>query len=112
VVLNAFREVQDALVEIETLHQELKARDLNVTASLNARDLSAARYDKGVTSYLEVLYNEQAAFQAELGYAKTYQELLNSYVKFYKVLGGGWLSAEEEKEAADAAAAEEAEKNK
>ncbi len=106
VVLNAFREVQDVLVELHTLKQELIARGNNVKASLNARDLSAARYDKGVTSYLEVLFNEQSAFQAELGYAKTYQELLNSYVKFYKVLGGGWLSAEEEQEAVDAAAAE------
>ena len=99
VVLNAFREVQDALIEIETLHAELEARVNYVNAALNARDLSAARYDKGVTSYLEVLQTEQSAFEAELSYAKTYRELLDAYVKFYKALGGGWLSAEEERNA-------------
>ena len=61
--------------------------------------------------YLEVLQTEQAAFEAELSYAKTYRELLDAYVKFYKALGGGWLSAEEEQAAVEAAAAE-AEKNK
>ncbi len=110
-VLNAFREVQDALIEISTLHDELDARINYVNAALNARDLSAARYDKGVTSYLEVLQTEQSAFEAELSYAKTYRELLEAYVAFYKALGGGWLSAEEEQEAAEAAAAE-AEKDK
>lgn len=101
-VLNAFGEVQDALIEIATLKKELLARIEYVNASLNARDLSYARYDKGVTSYLEVLYNEQSAFQAELSYAKTYQELLSAYIKLYKALGGGWLSQEEEQEAIEA----------
>ncbi|MCT4622944.1 MAG: efflux transporter outer membrane subunit [Schleiferiaceae bacterium] len=98
-VLNAFGEVQDALIEIETLHKELDARRNYVIAALNARDLSNARYDKGVTSYLEVLYNEQAAFQAELGYAQTYRQLLSAYIKLYKALGGGWLDEQEEQEA-------------
>ena len=106
-VLNAFGEVQNALLDISTLTKELEARGNYVDAALNARDLSANRYDKGVTSYLEVLQTEQAAFEAELSYAKTYQELLSSYVNLYKALGGGWLSAEEEQEAA-----EEAEENK
>lgn len=105
-VLNAFREVQDALVEIRTLHDELDARVNYVDAALNARDLSAARYDKGVTSYLEVLQTEQSAFEAELSYAKTYRELLEAYVEFYKALGGGWLSTEEEQAAAEATAAD------
>ena len=111
-VLIAFAEVQDALIEISTLHEELDARSNYVTAALNARDLGAARYDKGVTSYLEVLQTEQSAFEAELSYAKTYRELLDAYVQFYKALGGGWLSAEEEQAAIDASAAAEAEKNK
>ena len=101
-VLIAFAEVQDALIEISTLHEELVARENYVRASLSARDLAAARYDKGVTSYLEVLQTEQSAFEAELSYAKTYRELLSAYVAFYKALGGGWLSAEEEQEAAAA----------
>jgi multidrug efflux system outer membrane protein len=46
-----------------------------------------------------VLYNEQAAFQAELSYAQTYRQLLSAYINLYKALGGGWLDEQEEQEA-------------
>jgi len=96
-VLNAFKEVEDALVSISTYKKELDARQIHFKAAENAAKLSALRYDKGVTSYLEVLENERSAFEAELVLTETYQELLNSYVSLYKALGGGWLNADEEK---------------
>ena len=34
------------------------------------RDLSKQRYDGGVTSYLEVIENDRAAFEAELQYSQ------------------------------------------
>jgi multidrug efflux system outer membrane protein len=57
--------------------------------------LSKERYDKGVTSYLEMLESERQAFEAELNLAQTTQQLFNGYTKLYKALGGGWLSEEE-----------------
>lgn len=98
-VLNAFKEVEDALINISTYKVELDARKTHYTAAENAAKLSALRYDKGVTSYLEVLENERSAFEAELVMTETYQKLLNSYVSLYKALGGGWLSQEEEQQA-------------
>lgn len=98
-VLNAFKEVEDALISITTYKTELEAREIHYTAAANAAKLSGLRYDKGVTSYLEVLENERSAFEAELVLTETYQELLNSYVSLYKALGGGWLSQEEERQA-------------
>lgn len=109
-VIKAFREVDDALIAIETSKRELVAREEQVRAAVNARDLSAQRYDKGVTSYLEVLETQRGAFEAELQYAGTLRLLFTSYVDLYNALGGGWLSEEEERaarEAAEAAAAEE-----
>ncbi|MHC4666017.1 MAG: TolC family protein [Planctomycetota bacterium] len=53
------------------------------------------RYDKGVTSYLEVLETERQLFSAGLELSEVKQEYLNAYVKLYKALGGGWLSKEE-----------------
>ncbi len=57
--------------------------------------LSQHRYDKGVTSYLEVLDSQRQSFEAQLDYSQTRQELLNTYVQLYKALGGGWISEEE-----------------
>jgi multidrug efflux system outer membrane protein len=94
-VITAFREVEDALVEISTLKDELRYRQDYVNAALNARNLSKERYDKGVTSYLELLESERQAFEAELNLAQTTQQLFTGYTKLYKALGGGWLSEEE-----------------
>ncbi|TVR41660.1 MAG: efflux transporter outer membrane subunit [Cryomorphaceae bacterium] len=90
VVLNAFRSVEDALVEISTLKEELLAREARLKASINAQRLSAERYDKGVTSYLEFLESQRQAFESELNYTSARRELLVAYVKLYQALGGGW----------------------
>jgi len=94
-VITAFREVEDALVEISTLKEELQARRDHVTAAQNAEYLSGERYDKGVTSYLEIIESQRQAFEAQLSLSETTQQLFNGYVKLYKALGGGWLSEEE-----------------
>jgi multidrug efflux system outer membrane protein len=95
-VLQSFREVEDALVEIETLKEELEAVKRHVTAAVHATMLSQARYDGGQTSYLELLESERQKFDAELNLSQTSQQHLNSYVKLYKALGGGWISPEEQ----------------
>lgn len=95
-VLNAFREVDDALIAISTSKRELVERNNQVKAAVNARELSAQRYDKGVTSYLEVLETQRAAFDAELQYSNVLRGLFTSYVDLYNALGGGWLSEAEE----------------
>jgi len=99
VVLQAFREVEDALVNIETYEDEIKARKMHFEAADNAQTLSKQRYDQGVTSYLEVLESQRQAFDAELNLYKTKKEYLDSYIKLYKAIGGGWISEEEKNQA-------------
>ncbi len=103
-VISAFRDVENALITITTQGEELAARQAQMTAAINARELSQKRYDGGVTSYLEVLESDRSAFDAEIEYSQVRQLYLNSYIQLYKALGGGWISAEEEQAAADAAA--------
>ncbi len=98
-VIIAFQEVEDALVEIETLKDELLARQDHVAAAQNAQSLSKERYDKGVTSFLELIESQRQAFEAQLSLSQTTQQLFNGYVKLYKALGGGWLSEVEMKAA-------------
>ncbi len=98
-VIQAFKEVEDALITISTFKLELEARNEQVDAAVSARDLSKQRYDGGVTSYLEVIENDRAAFEAELQYSQSRQQLLNSYILLYKALGGGWMTSDEEQAA-------------
>jgi multidrug efflux system outer membrane protein len=99
-VLTAFREVEDALVEIATYRNELAAVDRQQKAAKNANGLSKERYDKGVASYLEVLDTERTLFSAELQQSDLQQRYRNAYVNLFKALGGGWISnAEREKNA-------------
>jgi len=89
-VLEAFQEVEDVLIAISTLKEELVARRAHVEAATNAQRLSQARYSEGVTSYLEYLESQRQKFDAELAYAGTKQQLLATYARLYKALGGGW----------------------
>ena len=54
-VLLAFRDVEDALVDIVTLTIQLESVERKLRAASSAAAHSAERYDKGVASYLEVL---------------------------------------------------------
>jgi len=94
-VLSAFREVEDALVDAETYKRELAASKRRVLAAVNAATLSRARYDGGQTSFLEVLESERQMFNAELAAAEIYRMHLDSYVRLYKSLGGGWITEQE-----------------
>ena len=105
-VIQAFKEVEDALITISTTKAEMEARRDQVDAAISARDLSSERYNGGVTSYLEVIENDSSAFEAELQYSQVRQQLLNSYILLYKALGGGWISAEEEQAAQEKAVEE------
>ncbi len=98
-VNQSFREVEDALISIKTLKVEIKAKQKQATAAINAEYLSKLRYDKGVASYLEVLDNQRSSFEAQLGLSIIRREILDAYVNLYKALGGGWLSADEEENA-------------
>ena len=89
-VLQALREVEDSLAGVRTFGQELAARERQVSAARSAASLSRARYDGGVTSYLEVLDSERSLFVAELSASATRRQQLVAIVTLYKALGGGW----------------------
>jgi multidrug efflux system outer membrane protein len=89
-VLAAFQETEDALVALRTGADEYAARSRQVESARAAALLSRARYDGGVTSYLEVLDIERSLFDAELLASAALQQRYASLVKLYKALGGGW----------------------
>jgi len=89
-VLNAYREVEDALIAVQTYQDELNARQRQVAAAEEAAELSWIRYEDGITSYLEILETQRALFGSQLAASETLQLRLNAVVDLYEALGGGW----------------------
>jgi outer membrane protein, multidrug efflux system len=89
-VQNAFREVSDGLIAYQRTREFAVRQEQRTQANREAADLATIRYDGGVTSYLEVLYNEQELFTAELNLAQARLNELLSVVQLYRALGGGW----------------------
>lgn len=88
-VLNAVREVADALIDAQTYHAENQQRLKQIEAATNAAKLARARYNDGVSPYLEVLDVERTLYSAELDASDTYRQYLSSLARLYKSLGGG-----------------------
>ncbi len=97
-IQNAFREVEDSLVALDTLRREREARERQAKAARNVLRLSQARYDGGVVDYLEVLDSERTLFDAELEESSVRRQSLTAYVTLYKVLGGGWEEEDEDEQ--------------
>jgi multidrug efflux system outer membrane protein len=89
-VLQAVRDVEDALVSVRTFQEENKIRGAQVKAGKSASFLSRRRYMDGITSYLEVLDTERSLFNAELAQSNTQERYLGAIVQLYRALGGGW----------------------
>jgi multidrug efflux system outer membrane protein len=90
-VQNAFREVSDSLIAYRRTREFRSRLEERTQANRNAAELANVRYEGGVTSYLEVLYNEQELFTAELNLAQARLDELLSVVQLYRALGGGWV---------------------
>jgi multidrug efflux system outer membrane protein len=89
-VQNAFREVSDGLIAYQRTREFREKQAERTQAHRDATELANVRYEGGVTSYLEVLYNEQELFNAELGLAQAQRNEFLSVIQLYRALGGGW----------------------
>jgi multidrug efflux system outer membrane protein len=89
-VLTAFREVEDALVAVQTTRSQSESQQQQVTALQSALKLAELRYKGGLANYLDVLVARRSLFEAELALTSTRRFLLASVVQLYKALGGGW----------------------
>lgn len=95
-VQGAFREVSDGLIAYQRTREFRQSQEERTQANRDATQIANTRYEGGVTSYLEVLYNEQELFNAELGLAQARLNELLSVVELYRALGGGWTGPGEQ----------------
>jgi multidrug efflux system outer membrane protein len=88
--LDGYREVADSLITIETLREEREELENGVVALRDASKLARARYDTGLSNYLEILIADQSLFQQELQVARARGGELVALAQLYRALGGGW----------------------
>jgi outer membrane protein, multidrug efflux system len=91
-VLQALREVSDALVTYTRQREVRTTQEALVVAATDSRRLADLRYRGGATSYLEVLDSETRLYVAQLGLVQAQLAELTAYVEVYRALGGGWTS--------------------
>jgi multidrug efflux system outer membrane protein len=108
VVLNAFRETNDALVGSQKKQEESAAQSKRVASLREYARLSRLKFDNGYAGYLEVLYAENELFGAELAAVRSQAERYTELVNVYKATGGGWVDRAVELSTASNASAESA----
>ncbi len=90
VVLNAFREVQDAMVNIQYRSQQSGVQQKLLETARTTSTMSKELYKSGLTTYINVIVADRAVLDAENTYILiTGQRLFNS-ISLIKSLGGGW----------------------
>jgi multidrug efflux system outer membrane protein len=90
-ILNALREVNDALIATEKSVESFEALARRVEALREYSRLSFLRFENGAASYLEVLYANNLLFDAELFAVQAQTETFNNLIDVYKSMGGGWV---------------------
>ncbi len=91
-VQSAFADVDNALIDQKNTREQLEAQARRVAALRTYARVSKLRYEKGNTSYIEVLDSERSLFVAELAYTQAKGDLFQALVNLYKSMGGGWVA--------------------
>jgi NodT family efflux transporter outer membrane factor (OMF) lipoprotein len=89
-VLVAYREVEDQLIALRLLEQESKSQGAAVEAAQRALQQILARYQGGLSTFLDVVVIQNTALQSQRDAINIRTRRLNASVQLVKALGGGW----------------------
>lgn len=89
-VLNAFRDVENALAGIENLERALKAQEKSAAAAAEAARLVNLRYTTGLVSFFEVIDAQREELEERRTLAQTRAVRQLFTVQLIQALGGGW----------------------
>ena len=90
-IQNGFREVADGLALSATLAEQRSAMEALVEAAQKAHDLSQARYDAGMDSFLVLLDARRSLYSARQALVQVQLAEQANRIGLYKALGGGWV---------------------
>ena len=93
-LLTALREVEDALSDVEQRQQQGDVQAQAQQAAARALLVAQARYDRGVSTYLDVTDAQRSALAADRAAAQIRTQRLLAAVSVARALGGGWKQGE------------------
>lgn len=91
-LLQALREVEDALVRDEAARARLAHLDVQVSEARAAKEIAEARYRRGVLPFLQLLETERRLRQAETSLLTAQGETWSTRVDLFLALGGDWTA--------------------
>ena len=89
-VLNAVRDVEDALAALRFLSRETAALRESVRSARQATDLEKKRFLVGETNYTDVIVADETRLSTERNESQVRGQQLYATVRLIKALGGGW----------------------
>lgn len=89
-VLNAFREVNNAVVAYRKANETAMLRATLRDAALKYVELANIQYLAGSLNYLDVLDAQRRYFESRINLSNAVRDEYLTLVNLYKVLGGGW----------------------
>ncbi len=89
-VLNALREVEDAIVAYRTDRAQRDKLRQTVASAADAEYLANDRFRHGLENFLQVLDAERTLVSARQQLVQTDVAVANDVVALYRALGGGW----------------------
>jgi len=93
-LLTALREVEDALSDVQERQQQGEVQAQAQQAAARALLVAQARYDRGVSTYLDVTDAQRSTLAADRAAAQIRTQRLLAAVSVARALGGGWTQGE------------------
>ncbi len=94
VVLNAFREVEDALVRNRASEERITHLKAQLDAAEGALRLSIENYLQGLSDYLPVLTAQNLYYETKSSLITAKRELISNRIGLARALGGRWMDNE------------------
>jgi len=91
-VIEAVREVEDALVKNRATAEEINYLKQQEFATGQSLRLATERYLQGITDYLPVLTAQQFHFTARRQLLQSQQQLMAARISLVRALGGQWMT--------------------
>ncbi|MBC7662591.1 MAG: efflux transporter outer membrane subunit [Caulobacter sp.] len=91
-VLVAMQEVEDGITGVASLDRATSQANVAVASAQRVLDMSSARYEGGVATYLDVITAQQSLLTAQLQAAQLAGQRQLVATALVKALGGGWQS--------------------
>lgn len=89
-VINAFREVQTALSNMDNLRRIYNLNQQEAEVLVQAVSTSGELFKAGYATYLEVIAAQRNALEAEINQVETKKNLFQALITLYRSSGGGW----------------------